>query len=535
MKKTMIFALTFLSMAMLFLTTGPATAQQFNQTQTLTGHTGVVFAVRFKDNNTLITGGGDDTLRAWNVTTGAQRWSRDVGNPVNAVAIPSHNPAFIAYGGPNNFNIRTRNATDGSWRGRVAGHTKIVHCLAFKPNSYILASGSHDETIKIWDLGDVNNMRHVRTLTGHTEGITSVAWSPDGSKLASASYDETIRIWNPNTGTTMTVLNDHTGAIYSVAWSGDGLLIAGAGTGKKAQIWNPDTGQTLRTISHEDYISSVVFHPNGQLLATGDYGDHKVQLWNPNTGQLKTAFTDAYAWGHLNKIAFSPSGQFLASSAPDKKIKVWQAPTLDVTGDGITTVADLVEVAKNFGKTVGGGANPKADVDGDGSVDIDDLVAVAEAVQTAEGIGEAPLLAQQHYPFTTADVQQWIQEAKAMGVTPHGITVIEQLLAVFAQPDALPGKTMLLANYPNPFNPETWIPYQLAKPAEVTVSIHAAHGKLVRSLALGRLPAGVYQDKSRAAYWNGKNEQGERVASGVYFYTLKAGDFSATKKMLIRK
>ena len=96
-------------------------------------------------------------------------------------------------------------------------------------------------------------------------------------------------------------------------------------------------------------------------------------------------------------------------------------------------------------------------------------------------------------------------------------------------------ETSLLPNYPNPFNPETWIPYQLAKPAEVSVSIYAADGKLVRRLKLGRMPAGIYQSKSRAAYWDGKNAQGEPVASGVYFYTLKAGDFSATRKILIQK
>ena len=103
------------------------------------------------------------------------------------------------------------------------------------------------------------------------------------------------------------------------------------------------------------------------------------------------------------------------------------------------------------------------------------------------------------------------------------------------EPESPPIETNLLSNFPNPFNPETWIPYQLAKPAEVTVSIHSADGKLVRMLELGQLPAGVYQDRERAAYWDGRNEQGESVASGVYFYTLKAGDFAATKKMLIRK
>jgi flagellar hook assembly protein FlgD len=99
----------------------------------------------------------------------------------------------------------------------------------------------------------------------------------------------------------------------------------------------------------------------------------------------------------------------------------------------------------------------------------------------------------------------------------------------------LPQETALLPNYPNPFNPETWIPYQLAETAEVIVSIYAANGKLVRTLPLGNQSAERYQDRSRAAYWDGKNENGETVASGVYFYTLTAGDFSATRKMLILK
>ncbi len=99
----------------------------------------------------------------------------------------------------------------------------------------------------------------------------------------------------------------------------------------------------------------------------------------------------------------------------------------------------------------------------------------------------------------------------------------------------LPDKNALLPNYPNPFNPETWIPYQLSEAADVTVSIHSVAGKLVRTLRLGHQAAGIYQNRSRAVHWDGRNQFGEPVASGVYFYTLKAGDFSATKKMLIRK
>ncbi len=98
-----------------------------------------------------------------------------------------------------------------------------------------------------------------------------------------------------------------------------------------------------------------------------------------------------------------------------------------------------------------------------------------------------------------------------------------------------PEQTTLLSNYPNPFNPETWIPYQLSEAADVSISIYAIDGQLVRTLALGHQPIGIYESRSRAAYWDGKNELGEPVASGLYFYTLTAGDFNATRKMLIRK
>ena len=99
----------------------------------------------------------------------------------------------------------------------------------------------------------------------------------------------------------------------------------------------------------------------------------------------------------------------------------------------------------------------------------------------------------------------------------------------------IPETTSLLPNYPNPFNPETWIPYQLANPADVTLTIYDIQGRVVRDLDLGHQRAGVYQSRARAAHWNGRNAHGEPVASGLYFYTLKAGDFTATRKMLIRK
>ena len=131
-------------------------------------------------------------------------------------------------------------------------------------------------------------------------------------------------------------------------------------------------------------------------------------------------------------------------------------------------------------------------------------------------------------------IQAWVERAQVENdgsvAFREGIAFLQRLLALL-----IPEETALLPNYPNPFNPETWIPYQLSEPTEVTLRIYSVNGVLVRTLALGHMPAGIYQSRSRAAYWDGKNDVGESVASGLYFYTLTAGDFTATRKLLIRK
>ena len=136
--------------------------------------------------------------------------------------------------------------------------------------------------------------------------------------------------------------------------------------------------------------------------------------------------------------------------------------------------------------------------------------------------------------ISPAVIRAWIAQAQIENdgspIFQQGITNLRRLLETLT-----PEKTVLLANYPNPFNPETWIPYQLAYANDVQVHIYAATGVLVRTLTLGHQAAGIYRSRSRAAYWDGKNEVGESVASGVYFYTLTAGEFTATRKMLIRK
>jgi flagellar hook assembly protein FlgD len=101
--------------------------------------------------------------------------------------------------------------------------------------------------------------------------------------------------------------------------------------------------------------------------------------------------------------------------------------------------------------------------------------------------------------------------------------------------DIIPEKSALLQNYPNPFNPETWIPFHLKSEASVSIRIFNLSGQLVKTLDLGNMDAGVYVSRTKAAYWDGKNEAGEEVSSGIYFYTLQAGDFNSTKKMVVRR
>ena len=202
--------------------------------------------------------------------------------------------------------------------------------------------------------------------------------------------------------------------------------------------------------------------------------------------------------------------------------------TADVNADGTVNIQDLVLIASNFGQA---GETP-AHVNADGVVNIQDLVLAAGAIGNDAA---APALHTDSVGLlTSADVKQWLSEAQQFGIrnltSQRGIRFLEQLLAAL-----MPRETALLANYPNPFNPETWIPYQLSKPANVTLHIYAANGRVVRTLSLGHQPAGMYQNRSRAAYWDGRNAYGEPVASGLYFYTLTAGEFSATRKMLIRK
>ena len=240
----------------------------------------------------------------------------------------------------------------------------------------------------------------------------------------------------------------------------------------------------------------------------------------------------------LQKFQFgSATGDSIPAGPHEVRIVVEERLTTgDVNRDGVVSILDLILVAQQLGKRVTAGS--AVDVNGDGVVSILDLIRVAQGIA---GSPAAPVALNPGLigaigteSVNAAMIEAWIAQAQLEDdgslAFKEGIENLQNLLA-----SLIPEETALHRNYPNPFNPETWIPYQLAESAEVTLTIYDINGHLVRRLELGHQAAGMFQSRTRAAYWDGRNQLGESVASGLYFYTLTAGEFTATRRMLILK
>ena len=254
-------------------------------------------------------------------------------------------------------------------------------------------------------------------------------------------------------------------------------------------------------------VTSTTTDPNGRAQSTLTLGP------NLGTNTLEVSATGIEGPVTFHVISDTESPPIAADVNNDRSVNIW----------------DLVLVASAFGNA---GINLAADVSGDGVVNILDLVLVAGMF----GDGAAAPSAHPQVPdtLTATEIQQWVADARSLEVKEvimkRGVAMLEQLLVSLT-----PGETKLLANYPNPFNPETWIPFRLAEDAFVTLTVYDGSGQVIRKLDVGYRSAATYESQSKAVYWDGKNGLGERVASGVYFYTLTTGDYSATRKMVILK
>jgi|GEM_PF-3434755 len=174
----------------------------------------------------------------------------------------------------------------------IKAHKDSVNSVSFSPDGKLLASGSSDHTIKLWE---VATGKLLKTLEGHKGSVYSVSFSPDGKLLASGSYDKTIKLWEVASGKLLKTLEGHKGLVKSVSFSPDGKLLASGSGDNTIKLWEVASGKLLKTLEgHKNYVISVSFSPDGKLLASGSW-DHTIKLWDVASGKLLSSFFDPKA------------------------------------------------------------------------------------------------------------------------------------------------------------------------------------------------------------------------------------------------
>ena len=222
----------------------------------------------------------------------------------------------------------------GSWDGTVKvwdvetetniatldEHTDAVSSVSFSPDGTLLASGSWDGTVKVWDVETETN---IATLDEHMGAVFSVSFSPDGTLLASGSWDETVKVWDVATETNIATLDEHMGAVFSVSFSPDGTLLASGSWDGTVKVWDVATRQNIATFPHTAEVLSVSFSTNGEILASGSW-DGTVKLWDVETRQNITTLPHGAG---VFSVSFSRDGTLLASGSADGAVKLWDVTT----------------------------------------------------------------------------------------------------------------------------------------------------------------------------------------------------------------
>ncbi|MCW5316385.1 protein kinase [Nostoc sp. KVJ3] len=320
--------------------------------QTLRGHSSMVHAIAISPDGQLIASGSNDkTIKLWQVGTGKLvrqlgRWSYGHSSMVHSVAFSPISPRFSYQGeSGKSAGITDMNwgvLASGSWDNTIKlwdvntgkeirtliGHTNWVNSVAFSPDGKLLVSGSADCTIKLWQ---VNTGIEIQTLTGHSDSVSSIAYSPrtvtttnsqDRQFVASGSNDYTIKLWQVYTGRNIYTLAGHSFFVNCIAFSHDGEIIASGSGDNTIKLWQVYTGREIRTlIGHSDSVWSVAFSQDRQFLASGSW-DKTIKLWHLHSGREISTLT-----GHSNYVrcvAFSPDGQTLVSGSDDDTIKIWR-------------------------------------------------------------------------------------------------------------------------------------------------------------------------------------------------------------------
>jgi hypothetical protein len=359
-------------------------------------------------------------------------------------------------------------------------------------------------------------------IPGGLEGAMDIALSggnaywTQGGNVRVANLSGTKQIRNISTGTdTAGSLAISGGKVYWTEATGDS-----GGTVNSANLDGSGAAQ----------LASILAAPIGIAV---DGSRNKI-FWTNSRGRVQSANLDGSKIQNVVSGLGSPGDMVLSNSitAPaattTTTTKTADTSKYDVNGDGAVDNMDAGLVSEAMGTS-----NAKYDVNGDGTVNFLDLLLVFDN-RDADAAG-APTVVGMKMTAAQLDIlQEQIDLLIATGdrspAAMRTLIYLQQLLVT-----ARPEKTQLLANFPNPFNPETWMPYELATDTTVKITIYNTQGVVIRTLELGHQSAGYYTSRDRAAYWDGRNALGEQVASGLYFYQLETDEMSALRKMVILK
>jgi WD40 repeat protein len=219
--------------------------------------------------------------------------------------------------------IRTKSAVEADWNAclqTLEGHNHSVRSVVFSPDGQRLASGSDDETVKIWD---AMSGHYLQTLEGHNDSVRSVAFSPDGQRLASGSDDKTVKIWDATSGHCLQTLEGHNNWVQSIAFSPDGQRLASGSDNKTVKIWDATSGHCLQTLKgHGLSVQSVAFSPEGQRLASGS-DDETVKIWDATSGHCLQTFvtgceTTRISFDYTDRYLLTDTGCIKVTTAANK-------------------------------------------------------------------------------------------------------------------------------------------------------------------------------------------------------------------------
>ena len=459
-----------------------------------------------------------------------------------------------------------------SLRQVIAPHSRTFRRFAISPDSQTIAIGQ-DPWIELRDI----YTGEVTAQFDYHYGSTRIAFSQTGKRIAVQHF--VFDIDNPEKREML----DELGYVFTVFSAQDTYLAST--DGDRIHLWGQQDGKyVLRYTWHSPigsgWPSTLAFLPSpdeSPVLATGSF--EEVNVWRIGDELEQVLTLDA-----MGPVHFSENGQYLFCNSEEElqiwdwreknriqhpsipeyltisrdgsvlltlddetgRVLIWDGSSLlpsepvvpyDVNRDGVVDILDLVQIASQFGQV---GTHLSGDVNGNGKVEVLDLVLVGSHLRESAAAPSLrfnrsdPIV---HYHSSSINRQfQALTALESLENLSRGAHIARDLLkAWLAHVELSVTKTKLLPNYPNPFNPETWIPFQLANDADVRLKIYDSNGVLIRRLNLGYRPAGFYMDKTKAVYWDGRSETGERVASGVYFYQLHAGDFTSTRRMVILK